>query len=165
MIDPVSFLFTSYFKMVSTSINQHYSDLYNFEMQTKIVKFEGYNVAYSYQIWKIRQNSVCNNYKQNSTKLSLCTVKAKELFRQSCSYLQQDKNKQHITIKLQNMYCNASINYKPQVAMVTEPKKKSAYQIAKQKCNSAILASMGSRDKEVIEARKIACEDLETYSK
>ena len=165
MIDPVSFLFTSYFKMISGSINQHFSDIYNVEMQTKVVKFEGYNVAYSYQIWKIRQNSVCNNYEQNSTEFSSCTLKAKELFRQSCSYLQQDKNKQHITIKLQNMYCNASINFKPQVAMVTEPKKKSTYQIAQKKCNAAILASMGSRDKEVIEARKTACEDLETYSK
>jgi hypothetical protein len=151
--------------MVSGSIHQHFSDLYNAEMQTKIVKFEGYDVAYSYQVWKIRQNSVCNNYQQNPTEFSLCTVKAKDLFRQTCSYLQQDKNKQYITIKLQNMYCNASINFKPHVAMVTEPKKKSTYQKAQKKCNAAILASMGSRDKEVIEARKIACEDLETYSK
>lgn len=75
-MDPVSYLFSAYLNLVQ----QQVTDIYGTEVKALVVPYEGEQVPFSYQLWQIKQNSVCRPYEQDVRRFSQCTVKAQALF-------------------------------------------------------------------------------------
>ncbi len=76
------------FEGFSDYIHGEVRTIQNADITNKIVKHSGYQVTYQYQFWKIKYPSVCANYKGNLSEYSKCTVAAKKLFSDTCTYLQ-----------------------------------------------------------------------------
>ena len=57
-MDPVSYLFSAYPNLVQQQVSDHYGS----EPKTLVVQYEGEQVPFSYQLWQIKQNSVCRPY-------------------------------------------------------------------------------------------------------
>lgn len=53
-MDPVSYLFSAYLNLVQ----QQVSDIYGTELKTLVVQYEGEQVPYSFQLWRIQPQSV-----------------------------------------------------------------------------------------------------------
>ena len=82
-MDPVSYLFSAYLNLVQ----QQVADIYGTEVKALVVQYEGEQVPFSYQLWQIKQNSVCRPYEQDVRRFSQCTVKAQALFDKLCDDL------------------------------------------------------------------------------
>ena len=151
-MDPVSYLFSAYLNLVQ----QQVTDIYGTEVKALVVQYEGEQVPFSYQLWQIKQNSVCRPYEQDVRRFSQCTVKARELFGKLCDELsrQDDSSWQHP--KYRTMYCSAAIGYRPMIAEIADAQQ-SPGKLAERACNQAILAAMGSNDETLLAQRDKAC--------
>ena len=157
-MDVVSAVFATYLDAVSNSVHDRLTDQFNTVEQAKVVKYDGFEIPYSYQIWKIKDKSVCETYSHNLNDKSLCSQAAKRMFREMCLYLQENPQSGPKYGKTKNMYCNAATNYKPLVATVSFDEK-SQNDKAKQACSVAILKVMENPSKSNIAARKEACSE------
>ena len=92
-MDPISVIFASYLDIVSTSVHEHTTDLLGTEIQAVMVEHQGIKVPYSYHMWRINNQSVCETYQNNFDTYSKCTVAAKSLFADVCDHLQKKPNK------------------------------------------------------------------------
>ena len=110
---------SSLLQLYTDSVHDHFSDIYGADMKTKTVQYQGHNISYSYHLWKLKPKSVCANKKQDYTNYSSCTVSAKSLFNAVCQHLERNPEKGWRYVKTKNMYCNASLNYKPIIAQVS----------------------------------------------
>lgn len=82
-MDPISYLFSAYLNLVQ----QQVTDIYGTELKTLVVPYEGEQVPFSFQLWQIKQQSVCRPYEQDVRRFSQCTVKAQALFGKLCDDL------------------------------------------------------------------------------
>jgi len=155
-----SLLFSTYLDAVSSQVYQHFSDVMGTEIQAMVVEHEGAKVSFQYQLWRIKEASVCGNLKDNAlAEFSKCTLAAKSLFEQSCQYLQEHPTAHWQYKKLKNMYCNAALTYKPTtVSIAWSPAKvESALDRAKNECEQLIVAAIGRHDSVVVRKRDVAC--------
>ena len=74
-MDPISLALSAYLNNVQVDIHQQLTDIMGTEMQAVTIKYEGFDIPYQYQIWRIRDKSVCNNYRGQLARYSTCTVK------------------------------------------------------------------------------------------
>ena len=65
----------------------------NIELTPVNIDYKGYQVPFQYQMWKLKDKSVCTNYSENTPEKSECSIAAKELFNLACIQLSQQKNK------------------------------------------------------------------------
>jgi len=120
------------------------------------MEYKGSRIPYQHQIWRIKDKSVCFDFQDNASQYSQCTIKAKDLFKDMCSELSNNKSQHWNIQKHKTMYCNAALSYKPMVATITSG---SDFKIndATKKCNEFILKAMGTKDKALIAERDKYC--------
>ena len=61
-MDVFELVFASYLEAVSNTVYKNFSDVYGTEIQAQVVEYDGMNISYSYQLWRIQNNSVCGLY-------------------------------------------------------------------------------------------------------
>lgn len=165
IMDPISLALSTYLNHVQVNIHQQMTDIMGTEVQAVSIKYEGFNIPYQYQIWKIKDKSVCNTYRNQLAHYSTCTIKAKKLFNTLCSKLDKKKSTHWKHKKIKNMYCNAAISYKPMIASITPATNESPLQLARKECNQAIVAAMGTGDKSLELKQKEICERYNNLDK
>jgi iron uptake system EfeUOB component EfeO/EfeM len=156
-MDPLSQFFAAYLHTVSNSIAEVYVDSMNTTVTSQSLVYNDTNIRFQHQLWKIKPNSVCSNLEQQATQLSKCTQQAKTMFTELCTQLSSMENLNQRGRSLSNMYCNASLTYKPMVAYISEPKQKTEQELKEKECNLLILKTMQDSSPEALELKEEAC--------
>ena len=156
-MDPISWFFVSYAELVQDITKTRLLDIMGTDVTSISVTHEGVEIPYSFQLWRIQENTVCSKYKQNAGQYSKCTVSASSLFQNVCTGLQQQKSSDTKQRRMKNMYCNAAINYQPTIANVQWTEERSEEDVARRECNTATAIALGSTDPNEIEKREAAC--------
>ena len=162
-MDPVSLVLGAYLKTVQNTVHDALTEQMGTQVQMVSIEYEGMSIPFQYQMWRIREKSVCGTYADSMSHYSKCTIKAKELFKVLCSDIKSHNGWKQA--KLKNMYCNASVSYKPTVASIGLGSEESPLQIAKKKCNNATVAAMGSRNRQLISERNKLCDEYREFKK
>lgn len=156
-MDPVSFLFSSYLNAVHTATYDHLTESMGTQLQAVVIEYDGVKVPFQYQMWMVRDASVCQRYRNHVGDYSTCTQTASRLFNDLCHQLSQPPSGDWRKGKLRNMYCNAAVSYKPTIANIAAAADHSDLQQARQRCNAATVAAMGSSDFELRQQRDQLC--------
>ncbi len=156
-MDPFSQLFAAYLHTVSNSIAEVYVDSMNTTVTSQSLVYNDTNIRFQHQLWKIKPNSVCSDLEQQAIQFSKCTQQAKAMFTELCTQLSSMENLNQRGRSLSNMYCNASLNYKPMVAYISQPKKKNEQELKEKECNLMILKAMQDKSPETLEQKEKAC--------
>ncbi len=158
-MDPISYLFSAYLNTVQGSVHEHVSERYGTQITPVEVQYEGVNVAFQHQVWRVRDQSVCGTVRNDLKAYSECTVKAKKLFGTLCSELSKKPEQNWKHGKYRTMYCNASLSFRPVIASVNPGTGvTSELEKARQACNAATVAAMGSREPKVLREKRELCE-------
>jgi hypothetical protein len=156
-MDPLSQLFAAYLYTVSNSIAEVYVDSMNTTVTSQSLVYNDTTIRFQHQLWKIKPNSVCSDIEQQATQFSKCTQQAKAMFTELCTQLSSMENLNQKGRSLSNMYCNASLTYKPMVAYISEPKPKTEQELKEKECNLMILMAMQDSSEEVLQKKEVAC--------
>tara|TARA_R110002124_G_scaffold189971_4_gene357296 strand:- start:5972 stop:6454 length:483 start_codon:yes stop_codon:yes gene_type:complete len=156
-MDPFSQLFAAYLHTVSNSIAEVYVDSMNTTVTSQSLVYNDTNIRFQHQLWKIKPNSVCSDLEQQATQFSKCTQQAKAMFTEFCTQLSSMENLNQRGRSLSNMYCNASLNYKPMVAYISEPEHKTEQELKEKECNLMILKAMQDTSPVVLKEKEIKC--------
>jgi len=156
-MDPVSAFLATYISAATTNIHQQVSDVYGTKLQTEFIEYGGMNISFQHQMWEVKSNTVCNSYSQGMPAYSKCTVKAKVLFTTFCKELTKRDNSHWKVKKMTNMYCNASVNYKPVIASISNPNELTEQRKREKQCNLLILKTMGNTNKDLIAEKDLVC--------
>lgn len=160
-VDPISTLLSAYLRFVSSDIAGQYSARHDVEIQSLNIEYEGIDIPFQHQVWKIRPDSVCAFYRDELLSFSKCTASAKRLFRTVCDHLSEKPIDHWKYLKTKNMYCNAAVSYQPTVAAISEAEKPAPLEAARQKCNLATAQALGRTDAASIAARTATCSAYE----
>jgi hypothetical protein len=82
------------------------------------------------------------------------------MFTELCTQLSSMENLNPKGRSLSNMYCNASLSYKPMIAYISEPKQKTEQEIKEKECNLMILKAMQDSSLEIIELKEKVCKKI-----
>ena len=164
-MDPVSYLFSAYMIAVRNEIHQSTTEIIGTELKAVVVEYEGTEIPFQYQLWRIKSDSVCSNTSGNILKHSECTQKASRMFDDMCTSLGRTPNQDWRYVKTKNMYCNAASEFKPVIAKLNASGEQSNLSKARSECNAATVAAMGSNDPQLKSKRVQACKKYETLSK
>ncbi|QYJ90850.1 hypothetical protein [Shewanella halotolerans] len=156
-MDPISQLFAAYLEMVSSNIVASYEDAANTRLVSQRLVYEDTAIGFQHQLWRIRDQSVCADIKQDVTQYAYCTRKAKRMFTSLCQQLSRRDDLNPHGRRLSTMYCNASLSYKPMIAHIGEPSLRSEQQRAQKRCNELILKAMQDKSPEVQQQKAAAC--------
>ncbi|MFQ6370290.1 hypothetical protein [Shewanella sp. YIC-542] len=176
-MDPLSQLFAAYLEMVSNNITSAYVDATNTTVTAQTLTYKGTDIRFQHFLWKVKQESICANLKQQAASYSKCTQQAKAMFTDLCNQLSSMKNLNSKGRSLLRMYCNASLNYKPVRAQIGEPSAKigksflfepktgtggepvrqTEQQIKEKECNQLILKPMQDSSPELAKRRDKIC--------
>ena len=156
-MDPIALVLAAYMDSVQSTVNARVSDTLGTEVKALIIEYQGVPVPFQYQMWRVKDKSVCSRYQSDLTYYSHCTVTAKELFTTLCSQLSQTPSDHWRYIKTKNMYCNAAVSYEATIAWIGGADEETEDEKAKAACNLAIAAALGSRDPRVIAERDGVC--------
>ena len=155
-MDVFELVFASYLEAVSNTVYRNFSDVYGTEIQAQVVEYDGMNISYSYQLWRIQNISVCGLYDGDLNSKSKCSISAKTMFGEMCTHLQNNRKPGWQYSKLKNMYCSAATNYKPIIARVTIGAKSQSLK-SKEECSVATLRVMQSASADNLAAKEKAC--------
>jgi hypothetical protein len=136
-------------------MHKQITDIMGTELKAVEIEYKGEQIPFQYQIWKVRDQSVCSNVKHDVSKYSSCSIKASELFSELCTELSK-KTARNLP-KTKNMYCNAAVSFKPTIAQISAAPKNTTLKLARTKCNLAISATMGDSDPVLAKERDVAC--------
>lgn len=156
-MDPISVIFASHLELVSFNVTHKMTDLLGTEIQSVVVEHQNIQVPYSYQLWRIVPKSVCNTYNLNIEEFSRCTLAAKSLFNETCLYLQKGEKEHWKYTKMKNMYCNASMTFKPTIANIRRASVKTPLQLARTECNIATAELMGNHNSKTQKKKESSC--------
>ncbi|MFT7005271.1 MAG: iron uptake system EfeUOB component EfeO/EfeM [Sulfurimonas sp.] len=156
-MDPLSQLFAAYLHTVSNSIAEVYVDSMNTTVTSQSLVYNDTTIRFQHQLWKIKPNSVCSDLEQQATQFSQCTQQAKAMFTELCTQLSSMENLNQKGRSLSNMYCNASLTYKPMVAYISEPKQKTEQKLKEKECNLMILMAMQDSSPDVLAQKEAVC--------
>ena len=110
-MDPVSLLFTAYLDSIQNTVHARFTDLYGTEIKAVMIDYQSEGVPYQCAPWRVRDKSLRQSYKSQTTKFSECTLATKALFRDLWAQL-SDKSSNHWRYsKLKNMYCNPAASF------------------------------------------------------
>ncbi len=98
-MDPIAYVFSAYLNSVQTATYDHLTDSIGTEIRAVVIEYEGVSVPFQFQMWRIKNRSVCRNLDQNIAAYSKCTIKASKLFNQLCSELPTKRSKDWRYIK------------------------------------------------------------------
>ncbi|WP_350999870.1 hypothetical protein [Shewanella sp. TB7-MNA-CIBAN-0143] len=157
-MDPFSQLFAAYLHTVSNSIAEVYVDSMNTTVTSQSLVYNDTNIRFQHQLWKIKPTSVCSDLEQQATQFSKCTQQAKAMFTELCTQLSSMENLNQKGRSLSNMYCNASLSYKPMIAYISEPKQKTEQELKEKECNFMILKAIQDNSSETLKQKDTACD-------
>lgn len=160
-MDPIATLFSLYLDTVTNSVHQHLTDTMGTELRAEVIHYQGFDIPFQYQMWKVRERSVCASHSDNMGRFSECTVKAKAMFSELCSELNKRPSDHWRLVKTRNMYCNAAVSFTPTIANISTSPTLSDVEAARRQCNLATAAALGSSDKNLAAERRRACEDYD----
>lgn len=140
-------------------IEQNLKESFGTELQTVTTDFNGQHVTFEYQVWQVRQPSVCSQVKYDIGKFSACTQAAKALFQQMCAELKQVQSPYHRAEQYQRMYCKAAKDFKPTIAQISHGQSVDGGegQRLRKVCNDLTFKAMISEKDQDIKARDKAC--------
>ncbi|MGS0682844.1 hypothetical protein ACVBIL_17030 [Shewanella sp. 125m-7] len=153
-MDPLSQLFAAYLQAASNNIADQHMGSVNATVTTQSLVYNDTNIRFQHQLWKIRPKSVCSDLEQQATQYSKCTQQAKAIFEELCTQLSNNRGLKQKGRKLSNMYCNASLNYKPMIAYINEPEQKTEQELKQKECNLMILKAMQDSSSVVLDKNK-----------
>lgn len=156
-MDPLSQLFAAYLQAASNNIAEHYMDSMNTTVTTQSLIYNDTNIRFQHQLWKVRPKSVCSDLEQQATQFSRCTQHAKDMFTDLCTQLSSMNNLNQKGRSLSNMYCNASLSYKPMIAYISVPEQRTEKEMKQKECNLMILKAMQDSNPEVLKQKEDAC--------
>lgn len=158
-MEPISILFSSFLTGLSGGLHNHISGVMGSEIQAQVIEYQTQKIDYQYQLWKIKDQSVCASVKNNNlSNYSSCTIKAKQFFTETCSYLQANPEQNWQYKKHKNMYCVAATNFQPTIAQLSRPSEAEAQQWeVKQKCSLLTLEARNTGNSKVARERDAAC--------
>ncbi|MGB2566635.1 MAG: hypothetical protein ACPIB1_09325 [Porticoccaceae bacterium] len=156
-MDPIALVLAAYIDSVQSTVNARVSDTLGTEVKAVIIDYEGVPVPFQYQMWRVKDKTVCSRYQSDLTYYSHCTVTAKELFTELCSQLSQKPSEHWRYTKTKNMYCNAAVSYEVIIAWIDGAEEGAEDEEAKAACNLAGVAALGSRNPVVIAERDRVC--------
>lgn len=76
-MDPLSAAFAAYLNTFSTTVTNSMQAQNNYDVQAHVVEHEGYSITFQHRMWKIQDDSVCADLRQNLTRYSGCTEAAR----------------------------------------------------------------------------------------
>ena len=104
-MDPISILFSSFLTGITNNIHTQVQDIMGTEVQYRVVEYQDQKIDFQYQIWKIKDASVCAIVNTSDlSNHSSCTVAAKGLFTDTCSYLQSHPQKYLYSLALTSLF-------------------------------------------------------------
>jgi hypothetical protein len=122
--------------------------------------YQGIDVQFTHQRWKINYPSVCANYRSSSHKITKCSTAALSLFKLGCDQFRSKRNRAAREDAEMLMYCNAANKYHP-ITIVSSANKNDMFKKQNNKksdeCKQLIAQSAGSYDKGLIANRNKAC--------
>lgn len=86
-MDPLSAAFAAYLDTFSTILTDSMQARRNLDVQAHVVEHEGYSITFQHRLWKIRDDSVCADLRQDLKRYSGCTKAAAAWFRETCSQM------------------------------------------------------------------------------
>lgn len=158
-MDAIATAFASYLTLVSTAVSEQLVDVHGLDLKAVVVTHEGVKVPYAYQLWRIKPQSVCESYRENIGEYSRCTVAAKSLFNAVCQRMQLQRDSGLNSRKLKNMYCAASVSYRPTIASISAAAEQTPLEKAREACNLAIAEAYGASDPVVRKKKDKACDE------
>ncbi len=151
-MDPLAALFAAVLESTSNVVGTEIQDVMGTEIKAVVIEHKDQRIAFQYQRWRIRDASVCADEKDRVGEFSECTVAAKQFFADACRYLQENRGAGWRYEKTKNMYCAASISFKPTVAFIAPAGQATPLELARRQCNLLILEASATE-----EERKQAC--------
>lgn len=140
------------------SITRDYQEKVNTSLETKQVEYNGQVVTYQYQLWRLRPHSVCAHLKHELIAYSQCGISAKQLFQDTCTYLNDNPNRHWRHAKLKNLYCAAAVDYSPVIAEARISKSKEDTQLKqRQQCSVLRMEALRTRDPRTVQLRDQVC--------
>ena len=103
-MDPVSALFSAYVNMITSNFQHEITDVLGTEIQAVVINYEGSDIPFQYQMWRVQDKSVCDTYRQKIDEYSECTIKAKKMFGELCKKLSAKQETDWKYVKTRNMY-------------------------------------------------------------
>lgn len=152
----------------NATIGRVLTDGFGTELVTNEVFWENSTITYDYQTWQVRLSTVCTNISNDILKYSTCTVSAKSLFNQACIDFSDKKYTNNWKARrLKNMYCSASIKYKPTLATISKPKENLTNEklvSLKSQCDELIFRTMSiDTDEELEKKADKICNQYRNY--
>lgn len=158
-MDPISFVFSAYVDAVQNIVHKKMTDSFGTEVKAVVIDYQAVSIPFQYQMWRVKDKTVCLPYQSDLSRYSHCTLTAKRLFAELCTQLSKKPSAHWRHTKTKDMYCNAAVTYQPTIARVSEASAMDKAEKAKAECNLAIAAALGSRDPAVIIERDRVCGD------
>jgi len=146
-MDIVSITFATYLNMLNEGFTKGFLKTLGWERQTQVIVYQGYNIDFTFQRFKIDGRSVCLGYKDDILEQSKCTKAAKKMFADACTELKNTKSLSAMKDRYQTMFCTAAATYQPIIATISKSKKRSEVAKAKEDCNKAIVNAMDDTSK------------------
>ena len=156
-MDPVALLFAVYLDSISNYVTTQATDAMGSEVKAIAITYQGMDVSFQHQGWRVKDKSVCQPHQSKLTQYSKCTLAAKALFGDLCVRLSENPSKHWRHGRLKAMYCNAAVSYQPTVASIGKASEETEDEKARAACNLAIAGALGSRDPVVIAERDSVC--------
>ena len=159
-MDPIGILFGAYLDSVANVTHRHLQESLGTEIQAERIDYQGTLVDFQYQLWQVRHPSVCASKRGDLREFSACTIQAQAMFRELCDSLAPTEADDWRVAKTRNMYCNAAVAFEPTQASISVAEPSDELARARQRCNVAISAALGSGDRMAIAERDKACAEL-----
>lgn len=158
-VSPLASAFGSYMKFTRSVILDDYFDKVGYHLKSVVIQYEGQDVPFDFQLWRIRPKSVCATYQVDILKYSECSQAAAQLFRSACYSESFDQLPKARAGRVRSMFCHAASSYKPIVAKMQPAHEPTDLEKARSACNGAIAIVMGDPTPANQSARDKACEE------
>ncbi len=159
-MEPISMLFATYLQTLGQTYAERSIDRMNLDLRPQVIEYQGHQIGFQHQMWKIREQSVCANLRSGDYLVySRCTVAAKQMFNELCQQLAQQGNSSPV-VQHRNMYCSAAVSFQPTVATIlVPPTQPTELMQLRQRCNTLTAAALGSTNRTRTAERDRICQE------
>lgn len=156
-------LFGSVLELITDQLKAQSADALNTEPVSELVHYQGQEVDFRHQLWRIEAASVC----QRATERQACQQAAQALFADSCQRLTADKQQDAQREHLRAMYC-AAVKEEEARHSSSQPDKVASSGTATsledlyRECKRTTVLAWISKEASKLQARDAACSRYET---
>jgi len=122
-------------------------------------RYQGQMIDFDTLQWRVLNDSVCANQRQNAMAHTRCSQAASEMFASTCQEMTANpptlpSQRYHST---RRMACHAAVSYQPSIGNIQWAESSGADQLAEAECNAATAALLGSSDLDAIQYQRRVC--------